>query len=488
MPVKDVQYPGKIAHFLTPATILRAWVLFSMFFTLILVQLPFYGDQATLVSAPAQFYYDSGFQTLILPPELETGHPPLYALIIALVWTVLGKSLVIVHLLSMICVLFLLTQIYQLTKRWLPEFGGTTSLLLVLSFPVLWAQVAGMGADILIAGLVLYVVNSLELKKGRAIIIGLSLLPLLSMRGWIWVLATGLFALWTAQNRHERKQVIVRWGLSTIPVILYYCIHYQFTGWWLMPEINNWANHRAFNTPELFAGKAFELTVRCLEFGMLVPVFIWLSQMVNNMRRRQLSVSDKFILCALCSIALFTLPFRGPIVIRYLLPLHLVVILAAAGILGKLYRNQGKWIFSLPVVTGIMMLSSHFIAYPQMRNSLFEYSWGDGSLAHLSYFTQREEADAFLKKQQIDRSTVYTAFPETKSFRLTNLQGDTATCITLTDANLQDAEWVIYSNVMNMIDYETEQALKQQFTIVQRWDAYPVSTIIYHRTAQQQKP
>lgn len=481
MPVKDVHQTGKIAQWITLSTLMRAAVMFSMLFTVVLLKLPFYGDQATLVSGPAQYYYDSGFSSLILPAGLETGHPPLYPILIAVIWTVFGKSLAAVHIVSFLCVLFLIVQVYRLIQYHLPTVGGGIAMLFVWCFPVLWAQVAGMGCDVLLTALVLFIVNQHQKGLTWRLAFALAVLPLLSMRGWIWLGATGLYALWTSGNVKARIRVAGIWCLSIIPVVLYYILHAQVTGWWLLPEHNNWANHRSFNSPVLAAGKAFEWSFRLLEFGMIIPVFVWLWSCIQRFRLRTISTLDIFILCALFALAAFTLPFRGPIVVRYMLPVHIAILIASAATFGKRLHIAGNKALLLPICICLWMVSCHFYAYPQMRRSLFEYSWGDGSLAHLSYFTHRSEMRQYIDQHAISRSKIYTAFPETKSYAETELQDDTTHCITLTADNIDQAEWVIYSNVMNMIDFELAETLQAQFAVEKRWEAYPVFTILYHR-------
>lgn len=481
MPEKDVQQPAKIAQLFTLSTMMRAAVLFSMLFTLILLKLPFYGDQATLVSSPAQYYYDSGFSSLFLPAELETGHPPLYPLLIAMIWSLVGKSLAAVHVVSFFCLLFLLVQVYRLIKQQFAPTGGVTAMLFVLCFPVLWAQVAGMGCDVLLVALVLYVVNRKPDTPSWLLILALAVMPLISMRGWIWIMATGLHALYYEKSVRARLQVVVLWASALVPVLVYYAAHNAATGWWLLPEPNNWANHRSLNTPVLAAGKLFEGTIRLVEFGMLIPVIVWSGSLVGRLRRKEVTRLDAFIICGGIALAFFVLPFRGPIVIRYILPVHLAILIASATVFSKRIQTAGRRAMVLPALICVWMVSCHFYAYPQMRRSLFEYSWGDGSLAHLGYFAHRKEAQVYLENHQLSRAELYTAFPETKSYYQTNLIGDTTACRTLTHDNIHEAEWVLYSNVMNMIDFELTSALQKQFTVVQQWESYPVITTLYHR-------
>lgn len=485
---KDVPKGLHIAGIFTPQVLMRAAVLFSLCFTLFLLHLPFYGDQATLVSAPAQYYYDNGFRSFWLPEHLATGHPPLYPMLVAGLWLIFGKSLAIVHLLSLVCVVFLLTQAYALIRRSMPERAGTLGMLLILCYPVLWAQTAGMSVDVLLSGLVLFAFRMEMAQKRRALSLALAILPFLSLRGWIWLLALGLYSLWQPALRTRFTRLLSIWIPALVPILLYIFWQHKTLGWWLVPADNNWSEHRAWVSPIGFAGKSFEFTLRMLEFGMLLPFCYWLWHLCMEGLREGFSAMDKAILVSIFAVLLLTLPFQGPIVIRYILPLQLLILIASAERFLRHPAPRGAIRSVALACTLLWMIGSHFFAYPQMERSLFEYSWADGSLAHLGYFSQRAEAQAYLQEQGISRNQVHSAFPETKSFALTDLSNDRTACITLDTLQLATTEWVLYSNVMNMIDKRTERWLSAHYRVEQRWDAWPVHMVLYQRKPASGQP
>jgi len=61
---------------------------------------PFFWDGA-LHSKLAHWYLEHHFQNLVPPPELDSGHPPFFALFLAVVWRVFGRSLLMSHLLML---------------------------------------------------------------------------------------------------------------------------------------------------------------------------------------------------------------------------------------------------------------------------------------------------------------------------------------------------------------------------------------------------
>lgn len=464
----------------SPATWMRAALLFTGLFTLLLLHLPFYGDQATLVSAPALFYYEDGFSRLILPDALATGHPPLYALWIALLWTVFGKSLAIVHIWTGICVIFLLVQVNRLAALYLPDPARALLLLLVLCYPVLWAQAAGMSADVLITALVLYGFRCITEDRRAMLGVTLALLPLLSLRGWIWVFGLGLVTLYhhRASGRALLRYVPV-FLLACLPVGLYFWLQFRAAGWFLMPPHGNWSEHRSLTDGRLLAGKSFEFALRCIEFGVMIPAILVATRLRHHLKVQKVRTAAVGMIAAFIAIGVFTLPFRGPILIRYLLPLHILILLLASNVLtGSL---SARWRNICLAATILMMLASHFYAYPQMRRSVFEYSWGDGSLAHLGYFSYRAEAAAFLDEQGIPKDSIYTSFPEYKSFALTDLTDDTIGYRNMDTQSIATLPYVIYANNMNMVTNDMLQTLERTHTPLFERKGYPLHYTVYRR-------
>ena len=59
--------------------------------------IPFFWDNVSLVSRLAAYYYDTNFQNIILPNDIDPGHPPFYPLYVAAIWTIFGKTLAVSH-------------------------------------------------------------------------------------------------------------------------------------------------------------------------------------------------------------------------------------------------------------------------------------------------------------------------------------------------------------------------------------------------------
>ena len=53
----------------------------------------FFWDTVQLGAKHAYWYYENNFQSLLLPTEIDSGHPPLFGMYLAFCWLLFGKSL-----------------------------------------------------------------------------------------------------------------------------------------------------------------------------------------------------------------------------------------------------------------------------------------------------------------------------------------------------------------------------------------------------------
>ncbi|NJL76258.1 MAG: hypothetical protein HC892_15805 [Saprospiraceae bacterium] len=54
-------------------------------------------DTVQLAGKHAHWYYETHFQYLLLPEQIDSGHPPFFGIYLALMWKLFGKSLFVSH-------------------------------------------------------------------------------------------------------------------------------------------------------------------------------------------------------------------------------------------------------------------------------------------------------------------------------------------------------------------------------------------------------
>jgi hypothetical protein len=59
--------------------------------------LPFFWD-TILTSTITQYFFEHGFQNLMVPAEFDAGHPPLFYVYVSCIYLILGKNLMAAHL------------------------------------------------------------------------------------------------------------------------------------------------------------------------------------------------------------------------------------------------------------------------------------------------------------------------------------------------------------------------------------------------------
>ncbi len=467
---------------LSPPVLVKTAILFYCLFTVMVVRLPFSGDQVTLISAPAVQIFSQGITHWELPEEMPTGHPVFYPALVATLWAVFGKSLWVVHFLSLIGVLLLLTQFYILLKNRVEQRGQTIALLLFIFNPVLLAQVAAMSADVWLTAMFFTGLNAILTENRKKLAIAIIVSLCISLRGWI---AVTIFFCIEIFNHPVQFRALLRrvlfYVVCIIPAVLYILWEYTVYGFWLVPSNGSWSSGRGTVTGIYLGGKAFEYAIRLVEFGMIIPVITLLYAWIINRKDFIRQPVHRMLIITLFVFAIFLVPFKNPVLIRYLLPAQLLLIVAF-GVIGKTVIAERK-MQVLTGITSLVFIAHHFFAYPQMKNSVFEYSWGDGSLAHLSYFTFRQEGRTYIDSMHIDCSEVYTAFPDYRPFSLTDLTNDTRQYGTLDTTKLGNYRYVLYSNIMNEITKPTEDRLKTQWKILRSWYSYPVEYILFENPA-----
>ena len=77
-------------------TILPFWLIVTIV-TWLVADHSFFWDTVQLASKHAHWYYENNFHYLFLPETINSGHPPLFGMYLAVCWQLLGKSLIVSH-------------------------------------------------------------------------------------------------------------------------------------------------------------------------------------------------------------------------------------------------------------------------------------------------------------------------------------------------------------------------------------------------------
>jgi len=459
-------------------------VLFTLFpavYVLIALNEPFFWDTIQLASKHAHFFYENRFQSFLLPEPIDSGHPPVFGMYIAWLWTLFGKSLWVSHLGMLPFALGIGWLSYQIVRELgvYPQVFGT---LLLLCDPVLAAQLTLVSPDVVLAFFFLGAIYSIWTDRPAGLSLAVLGLAMISMRGMM--VAAGLFLYVLVRDHQPDRPGWARIGkhfLLFLPsglfALFFLLWHWQARGWIGHHELSEWAP--SFERVDFrgFWRNVGLLGWRMLDFGR---VFIWLAiillPLVGGWAARRSSdpgirkTGSLFLILLLVSLPSFLL-YKGLSGHRYLLPVFLALSLFLLALLRNAFTEPGPWGL-LRVGLLIGLLSGHLWVYPRS----IAQAW-DASLAYLPYNSLRKKVIAELDAEKIPLAKVGTWFPAIGPLEFKDLNDRQEG---FKSADLDTDTLVFYSNVFND---PTDEELKrlETWTIVSKWEFLTVETLLYRK-------
>ena len=93
----------------------------------------FFWDTVQLASKHATFYYDNELKLALLPDEIDSGHIPTFGYLLAVLWTIFGKSLWISHLFILPFAIGIAWQLNKLVRHYFDKQHHIWVMLIVLA-------------------------------------------------------------------------------------------------------------------------------------------------------------------------------------------------------------------------------------------------------------------------------------------------------------------------------------------------------------------
>lgn len=431
---------------------------------------PFFWDTVQLSAKQAYWFYENGFGDLLLPNELDSGHPPLMGLYLAAVWMVFGKSLVVSHWAMFPFLLLINFSLFALIRQWVAS--PRDSLFLMLLFwldPVLAGQLVLVSPDIILAGFFLLALRGIQTDDRRMVTLGVTVLALISMRGMMTAAALALYEWWRGAKPKQGLAYLPGLGLA----LAFLGYHYWQKGWIGYHAGSPWApSFSGVTDPMLLLRNGAILLWRLLDFGR---IFVWLGlflllRSTNSFKGLQLK---SFALPLTIALVFFpvVLAYAHLSAHRYLLPLflalHLVLVQVLAASRDVAVAKKIYW----GVLVGLALGNAW--VYPRT----IAQGW-DSTLAHVPYYRLRREALGFLENQGIPIDSVGTAFPEIGPLKYRDLSDSQAG---MQEKNLCTQRYVYDASVMNDFSEEELAALKKDWLPLKTFGRYPVRIVLYQK-------
>jgi hypothetical protein len=458
--------------------------LFIMLLVLVSVNNSFFWDKDILNSRQAFWYLENGFG-ILFPANIDSGHPPIMALLLAGLWKVFGINLWIGHLAMLPFALGLVWQFYRFLRYFFHANTILAALLLVIIDTSILTQVIILTGDLLILFFFFLSINSVLYNKRQLLLFVLIGLGLSSSRGIISCSIIGLFDIYLLIEKEGWKKLIPK-TISIIPyyipalfaIIGYLLYHYIHMGWiGYDPVSSNWAGCFEPVNFKGFFRNIFVLAWRLADFGRL---FLWMVAgyfLILTIRKKFQGDRNIKMLLALFIISLFVyaptmLIYKALASHRYLLPVYVVfATLVAYLILEKLTNDKLRK--SLYIVLILGLLSGNFWVYPDS----IAKGW-DASLAHIPYYKLRKEMIRYIDEQEIPFNKVGSEVPNVTQLKFVDLSTDERF---FPKKDFRIHEYIFYSNVYNMFTDEELKELKEKWIPVNEFRMLQVRVTLYKR-------
>lgn len=442
----------------------------------------FFWDTVHFASAQPDFFFSNNFSDLLLPNRIDSGHIPGFAMYIAGVWKIFGRSIIVSHLAMLPFAAGIVWQLWLLCRKFIPSQYAGLALLLLLIDPSLLCQLTMVSPDVLLIFFFLLAVNSILQDWKIFLSISIFFLFAMSMRGMMLSFCLLVFDLYLHIDFRKKPGAIflalLRKSLVYIPAVIlftvYFSWHYALKGWVGFHEDSPWA--KGFEPVD---AKGFLYNIglfiwRLLDFGRFAVwmVFVLLLVLYRRNIFRSKDSKTAFVLLVLLLVLLppNLLWVKNLVGHRYLIPVYLIVALLAARILFSDFVNE-KLRFALVPIWFAVLLSGNFWVYPVTVSE----GW-DATLAHQPYYGLRHQAIDYLETQNIPLEEVQTFFPNYWSLDQIELNGDKHAFGHFDGTGT----YVFFSNVFNPDDV-TLATLANDYVELKRFEKRGIFVVIYQK-------
>lgn len=480
----------------------------------------FFWDTIQLGSKHAHWYYENHFKYLLLPTEIDSGHPPVFGMYLAAMWQVFGKSLIVSHFAILPFLFGMIYFLLQIGKYLVNKKLAPLLLLLCVVDPTLAAQSLLVSPDVILVCFFLMGLHAIFQDKSWLKTLAALGLALISMRGMMVVIVLFLFeilnhiinsqkALTTDDSVTDLRaggapfirgvsgvrrgqikifsifKLLITKVLPYIPAglfgLAFLIWHYQQTGWIGYHPDSPWAPSFERVDMQGFIKNIAVLGWRMLEFGR---VFVWIALIFITLQIRKYNKLNKLwqhqqvrqmVLLLIISTLILTpslLLHRGLSAQRYLLPIYLALTFLCFMLIFNYLQNKNirNIIFG---ITFLGLLTGNLWVYPDKISQ----GW-DATLAHLPYYQLRAQMLEYIDNQNIPPETIGTAFPEIGAFKYKDLSDRTEG---FAAKDLQTQDYILYSNIMNDFSDAEIDRLREEWEVVKRFENQGIKMILYQK-------
>jgi len=431
-----------------------------------------------LSSGQALWFYNNRFSDFLLPNQLDTGHPTLFSMLLALDWMIIGKGLLQSHLLMLPFLFLLVKELIAVSKLYFGDTFHWVAIVIVIN-PILLAQSFLVSPDIVVFGVFFLLIRAIKTDKTSPIVWGNIILCLVSLRGMMVGASMFLFMLghvWSTSNHSLKLKSYLR-ATAFFPGFFlgfsFLLIHYLAKGWIGFHTNSPWADSFEKSNGFDLMFNLGKLLWRIIDYGM---IFFFLLTVLKLWRKKiNYSHRTKELLWLLVSLFVFLvipqLMYKYLLLHRYLFPFIIVLVLLGASLLEEhLNLNQFKRTIFLAIP---LMVVGMFVVYPDH----IAKGW-DATPAHFTYYFNRKKALDYLHQNNIPLAETGGGFPYYASSAILDLSSDTSSFAHL---DFEKNNYILYSNISNDFNKPELKILKEQWIKLVQFGKWPVRFELYKR-------
>lgn len=451
---------------------------------------PFFWDTVQLGSKHANWIFEHDLQTILLPNNMDSGHPPFLGFLLATSWKIFGKSLFVSHLTMLPFICILIYQTVSLSKKLFPNTNQYFAIIIVLFDATLLAQSTLISPDIILISFFIMAVNGLILNNKFLLILSSTMLCIVSMRGMMCAFSLGLTALISnlindkPVNFLSMTRIIVAnllpFFLGIMLIIGFLLFHYSETGWIGYHENSPWKE--SFDHVD-FKGliKNFIILVwRIIDFGRIGIILVLgfcIFKIYKNLNLKFKMINSAWKLILLLSIIAFivtALPlmqYKNLLGHRYLMPIYFIFSIVMIKLVEIVFDFRYQKIVLLTVI--LIELSGNFWKYPLS----ISMGW-DSTLAYLPYFGLRDKMLDAINKRKIPFSQIGTDFPNDKDFKYIDLKESKEN---FKYFNFDKDQYILSSSVYNVLPDPNDYNFTKGWRIIEKFESGSLNMILYER-------
>lgn len=411
----------------------------------------FFWDNVAGYSMPASYLLEHGLFSFVYPVNY-VAEPPLAHVYLAVLWTLLGKNLLVAHLSVTLFSVGVIWQVWRLCEKLNTKYTPYIFLLAVLE-PTLSTQLILISPDVILCFFALLSINLLLENKRGWLAVSACCLGLVSIRGFVVCAGLGLGYLVIAKviEKKSFKEAFVYVFPSFIPVLLalgaWFLYRKLETGYFLYQPGFEYQEHRELASLSHIIKNIASLAIRMLDSGRII---VWLFLLVAIIKmgiknfiafvvHSRLSI---IYLSVLFTMSLVTIPVTNPFGDRYFIVLYILLALITAQLLSKVYEARKIRIVFVGML--LILVSGNFWVYSEKMSK----AW-DSVLCHLPCYSLRQEMITYLEDRHINVNDVSASFPLNAPFVDLDINEDKRQ---FAPVDWDKSRYIIYSNLYNWDD------------------------------------